>query len=129
MEILLISKQTPRSEKELIDRVLEENGLEYRLAQSYKKAIEDLARFKNPIVLLYCFEGEDDLTPTDAVRIMKGIIPNLLIVAISEETPLETERELRKSGLYFHLSSPFSEAELRDVLTSVIKKEIMGRKK
>jgi DNA-binding NtrC family response regulator len=129
MEILLISKQAPQAEKELIGRILAENSIEVRFADSYKKAIEDLARFKNPIVFLYCFDGEDDLTPAEAVRIMKEIIPGLLIVAISEETPLETERELRKSGLYFHLSSPFSEEELSDVLAGVIRKELMGRKK
>jgi hypothetical protein len=56
-------------------------------------------------------------------------MPNLLIVAISEETVLETERELRKSGLYFHLSSPFSEDELKDVLAGVIKKENAARKR
>ncbi len=129
MEILLISKPSPKAEKELIERVLAENKLEIRFADSYKKGIEDLARFKNPIVFLYCFSGDDDLTPGEAVRIMKEIIPNLLIVAISEETPLETERELRKSGLYFHLSSPFSERELREVLDSVVRKEIMERKR
>lgn len=129
MEILLTPRQIPDGEKQLIERILVDNNLDLRFADSYKKAIEDLARFKNPIVFLYCFNSEDDLTPAEAVRIMKEIMPNLLIVAISEETPLETERELRKSGLYFHLSSPFSETELRDVLASVIRKEIMGRKR
>ena len=129
MEILLISKQTPQAEIELIKSILAQNGLEFRLAPSYKKAIEDLARFKNPIVFLYCFDGGDDLAAAEAVRIMIEIMPNLLIVAISEETVLETERELRKSGLYFHLSSPFSEEELRDVLAGVIKKENAARKR
>jgi DNA-binding NtrC family response regulator len=128
MEILLISKHTSQNEMELIERILAEKKLGIRLADSYKRGLEDLARFKTPIVFLYCFDGGDDLTPAEAVRIMKEMAPNLLIVAISEETPLETERELRKSGLYFHLSSPFSEEELKDVLASVIKKETMGRK-
>jgi CheY-like chemotaxis protein len=129
MEILLISSQIPQKEIELIGRILSENNVHIRMAESYKKAVEDLARFKTPIVLLYYFESEGDLTPAEAVRIMKEIMPNLLIVAISRETPLETERELRKSGLYFHLSTPFSEEELRDVLTGVIRKEITGRNK
>lgn len=127
MEILLISRQIPQNEMELIGRILSENNVHIRMAGSYKKAVEELARFKTPIVLLYYFESEGDLTPAEAVRIMKEIIPSLLIVAISRETPLETERELRKSGLYFHLSSPFSEEEIRDVLTGVIRKELKGR--
>ncbi len=129
MKILLVSKQAPLDEMTLIEKILGEKGIGVCLADSYKKAIEDLARNKYAIVILYFFESEDDLTPIEAVRIMKEIIPALLIIAISEETQLETERELRKSGLYFHLTSPFSEDELRDVLTSVIKKEVMGRKK
>lgn len=129
MKILLISKQTPLDEKKLIENILAENDISVCLAGSYKKAIEDLARNKYSIVILYFFDSEDDLTPIEAVRIMKEIIPALLIIAISGETQLDTERELRKSGLYFHLTSPFSEDELRDVLTSVIRKEIKGRKK
>jgi DNA-binding NtrC family response regulator len=129
MEILLTPGQTPRDEKQMIERILVEKRLDLRIAETYKEAIEDLARFKNPIVFLYCLYSEDDLTPAEVVRIMKKIIPGLIIVTISEETPLETERELRKSGPYFHLSSPFSEVELRDVLISVIKKETLGRKK
>ena len=129
MEILLISKQTPPDEKRLIEQVLGEYRIDVCYAESYKKAIEDLARNKYSIAILYCFNGEDDLTPTEAVRIMKEIVPALLIIAISGETPLETERELRKSGLYFHLASPFGEDELRDVLAGAIKKEMMGRKK
>ncbi len=129
MEILLISKQTPPDEKKLIEQVLGEYRIDVCCVESYKKAIEDLARNKYSIAILYCFDGEDDLTPTEAVRIMKEIVPALLIIAISGETPLETERELRKSGLYFHLASPFGEDELRDVLAGAIKKEMMGRKK
>jgi DNA-binding NtrC family response regulator len=129
LEILLISKQIPPEEKRLIEQVLDEYRIYICYAESYKKAIEDLARNKYPIAILYCFNGVDDLTPTEAVRIMKEIIPALLIIVISGETPLETERELRKSGLYFHLASPFSENELRDVLAGVIRKETMGRKK
>ncbi|MEE9553139.1 MAG: hypothetical protein V3W18_02485 [candidate division Zixibacteria bacterium] len=129
MEILLISNQIPLDEKRLLENVLAEHQIDVRLSDSYKKAIEDLAKYKYSIVILYCFDGQDDLSPTEAVRIMKGIVPTLLIIAISGETALETERELRKSGLYFHLTSPFSESELRDVLISVIKKEQMGRKR
>ena len=129
MEILLISNQIPQDEKRLLEKVLAEHNIDVRLAGSYKKAIEDLAKYKYSIVILYCFDGEDDLSPTEAVRIMKGIVPALLIIAISGETPLETERELRKSGLYFHLTSPFSEKELGEVLISVIRKEHMGKKK
>ena len=80
-------------------------------------------------MILYCFSGEDDLTTTETVRIMKEIVPHLLIIVISGETPLETERELRKSGLYFHLTSPFGEDELRDVLSGVIRKEMTRRQK
>lgn len=129
MKILLISKQIPIDEKRLIERLLDEYSIEICLAESYKKAIEELARNKYPIAILYCFEGSDDLTPTEAVRIMKEIVPALLVIAISEETDLETERELRKSGLYFHLASPFDEDELRDVLAGAIKKETSGRNK
>jgi len=129
MEILLTPKQTPANEKQMIEDILTENNLKMRLAENYKRAIEELARFKNPIVFLYCVDDATDLKPAEAVRIMKEIVPNLLIVAISQDTSLETDRELRKSGIYFHLSSPFGESELRDVLAGAIRKEIMGRKK
>jgi DNA-binding NtrC family response regulator len=116
-------------EKKMIEEVLARHQVEVRLADSYKKAIEDMAKYKYSVVILYSFEREDDLTPIEAVRIMKEIVPPLLIIAILGETPFETERELRKSGLYFHLSSPFSESELSDVLISVIRKERTGKKK
>ena len=128
MEILLISKQAPE-EKRLLEQILAEHRIDMHCAGSYKKGIEELARHKYAIVILYCFNGEDDLTTTETVRIMKEIVPHLLIIVISGETPLETERELRKSGLYFHLTSPFGEDELRDVLSGVIRKEMTRRQK
>ena len=129
MEILLVSKYIPSEEKVLIERVFEEHSVDVYYVKSYKKAIEMMARHRFNIAILYCFSGKDDLTTAEAVRIMKEIVPNLLIIAISGDTPLETERELRKSGLYFFMTSPFEEAQFRDVLSGVIRKEITRRRK
>lgn len=122
MEIILVSAEIPAAERTLIDRILAEHHVRIKTADSYKKAIEDLARNKYPIVILYDFKREEDLKTTEAIRIMKQIVRGLLIVAISEERPLETERELRESGLYYYLTRPFTEKELREVLSGVIKK-------
>ncbi len=122
MEVILVSAEIPAAERTLIDRVLAEHHVGIKTADSYKKAIEDLARNKYPIVILYDFKREEDLKTTEAIRIMKQIVRGLLIVAISEERPLETERELRESGLYYYLTRPFTEKELREVLSGVIKK-------
>ena len=129
MDILITFKHADAGEKQLIENILAEYNIGVRISLSYKNAIEELAKHKYSIVILYCFNGNDDLKTTEAVRIMKEIVPNLLIIAVSEETPLETERELRKSGLYFHLASPLVEEELRDVLSGAIKKEMNRRKR
>lgn len=129
MNILLILKDTNSEEKTLIERTLEQQGIGARITYSYKQGIEELAKHKFAIVILYCFDGNDDLKTAEAVRIMKEIVPTLLIIAISKHTPLETERELRKSGLYFHLASPLDEEELREVLSGAIKKEMNRRKR
>lgn len=129
MEILLVSKHIPEEEEALIERVLAEHKVDLHSVLSFKKAIEMQARHRFAIVILYCFSDPDDLSAAEAVRIMKEIVPTLLVIAISGDTSLETERELRKSGLYFYLTSPFEEAELRDVLSGVIKKEMTRRRK
>lgn len=129
VEILLVSKQIPQEEKALIERVLTEHHVDLHSVLSYKKAIEKLARHRFAIVILYCFSSADDLSAAEAVRIMKEIVPTLLIIAISGDTPLETERELRKSGLYFYMTSPFEEAEFRDVFSGVMRKEMIRRRK
>lgn len=123
MEILFVTEKAPPVEMILIERLLADHDVGTRAVKSYKQAIEYLAKHKYRIVILYCFDSHDDFKTTEAVRIMKEIVPNLLIIAISGETPLETERELRKSGLYFHLSSPIDEKELKEVLLGAIKKE------
>jgi len=128
LDILLVSKHEPPAERKLIEQVLAERQVGIRSANSYKKAIEDLVKHKCAIVILYCFNGSDDLKATETVRIMKEIVPTLLIIAISEETPLETERELRKQGLYFHLTSPIEKEELKEVLSGAIEEEKRRRK-
>jgi len=122
VEILLVSGEIPATERAMIDNVVTEHGVGIKTADSYKKAVEDLARNKHSIVILYDFEREGDLKTSEAIRIMKQIVCELLIVAISEERPLEIERELRKSGLYYYLTRPFTEKELKEVISGVIKK-------
>ncbi|MFQ6008803.1 MAG: hypothetical protein ACE5K8_07635, partial [Candidatus Zixiibacteriota bacterium] len=61
MDILLVSKHAPLLELKLIERVVAERQVGLRLANSYKKAIEDLVRYRYSIVILYCFNGDDDL--------------------------------------------------------------------
>lgn len=128
VDVLVISSDAPEAERNLIEQVLNEKRASFKSVSSYKQAIEELANRKYPIVILYCFKGQEDFKATEAVRIMKGIIPDLLIVAISKETPLETERELRKSGLFFHLTTPIDRAELEEVLSGAIKTEKSRRK-
>jgi DNA-binding NtrC family response regulator len=122
VEILLVSEEIPATERAMIENVVAVHGVGIKTADSCKKAVEDLARNKHSIVILYDFEREGDLKTSEAIRIMKQIVCELLIVAISEERPLEMERELRKSGLYYYLTRPFTEKELKEVISGVIKK-------
>jgi len=128
LEILVISGGIPPADRELFDRLSVGTDVSINVVSSYKNGIEAIAKHKNAIIILYCFNDEDDFKPAEAVRIMKGIVPSLLVIAISNETPIETERELRKSGLYFHLTSPIREKELNEVLSGAIKKT-MERKR
>jgi len=128
LEILVVSGEIPLADRELFDRLPVGKDVSVNVVSSYKNAIETFAKHKNAIVILYCFDDEDDFKPAEAVRIMKGIEPSLLVIAISSETPIETERELRKSGLYYHLTSPIEEGELNEVLSGAIKKT-MERKR
>lgn len=128
VDVLVISSAAPEAERKLIEQVLGEHRASFKPVSSYKQAIEELAKRKYPIVILYCFKDREDFEATEAVRIMKGIVPGLLIIAISQETPLETERELRKSGLFFHLTTPIDRAEFEEVLSGAIKTEKTRRK-
>lgn len=127
MDILLISNCTPDAERKLFEKILERHQVGIKVVASYKKSIEDLIKYKYNIVILYCFDEPDDLKTIEVVRIMKEILPSLSIIAISQNTPLEVERELRKSGLYYYLTSPIEENELNEVLTGVINKEMKRR--
>ena len=120
MDVLLVSDDSAPEERELITRVLERHDVGLRRAGSYKKAIEELAHDRYRIMILYDFVSEKDFSISESVRIMKEISPSSLIISISQETRLETERELRRSGLYFHLASPFDESELSEVLSAAI---------
>lgn len=112
----------------LIKRVLDRHGIKMKKLSSYKEAIEDIAKYKYSIVILYCNEKQNDLNITETVRIMKKVSPSLLVITISEQTSIDTERELRKTGLYFHLTSPIDEKEFEDVILSAVKKRSMEKK-
>lgn len=123
MDALVVSANISPTEKTLIECVLAEYNVGIKIADSYRKAVEDLARNRYSIVILYRFNGKDDLKTTAAIRIMKQIVQGLLIVAVSEEKSLDAERELRESGLYYYLTRPFAEEELREVLSSAVRKK------
>ncbi len=124
MDILLIAEQIPASERSLVERVLAERGAGVCETTTYKKALEDLARGKFTVVLLYAFSTVGDISVTDAIRIMKQIVPELLIVAVSDEKPLELEKELRRSGLYYYLTRPFTDSELTEALSGAIETQL-----
>lgn len=123
MDVLVVAADLSPTERTMIECVLAEQNVGTRIVDSYRKAVEDLARNKYSIVILYHFNGKEDLTTTAAIQIMKQIVRDLLIVTVSEEKPLDTERELRESGLYYYLTRPFAEKELREVLCSAVRKK------
>jgi len=123
VDVLVVSADLSPTEKTLIECVLAEHNVGTKIADSYRKAVEDLARHKYSIVILYHFNGKEDLKTTAAIRIMKQIVRDLLIVAVSEEKTLDTERELREFGLYYYLTRPFAEKELKEVLSSALRKK------
>jgi DNA-binding NtrC family response regulator len=129
VEILLVSPDTVSPECAQITSVLEERGVGVQVVDSYKQAIEELARKRYLIVVLYSFDVSSDINSTDAIRIMKKILPEVLIVAIADESRLEYERELRKFGLYYYLTKPFRDDELKDVLWGAIEKQTRRRTK
>jgi len=123
LDILLVAANTPSGERELFDRVLTERCVGIETVKSYAKAIESLARHNHRIVVLAHLDGRGDLRTAEAIRIMKEIVPDVLIIAVSEELPIEEERELRESGVYYYLTRPLNEVELRDVLAGAIAKQ------
>lgn len=129
MDILLVSLNTASSECALITSVAREKNAGICAVDSYKRAIEELARKKYLIAVVYSFAANSDIRLAEAIRIMKQIVPEVLVVAIAEDSPLEFERELRKSGLYYYLTRPFGEEELKDVLWSAIEKQTRRRTK
>lgn len=122
MEAMLISNDVNSDEQRLIERTLNELNVQVNVVQSYKKAIQQLIKHKSRLVILNCFDRKDDLHVVETVKIMKNLNPELPIIAISEETSLEAERELRKEGIYFHITTPVDECELREVLIGAIEK-------
>lgn len=124
MDILLVSSHTSVSDRALIDRVLKDHGVGVREVRTYKRALEELARDKYSVVLLYEFCASNDIGVTDAVRIMKRIVPEVLLVAVSDEKPLALEKELRQSGLYYYLIKPITDDELTDALSGAIETQM-----
>lgn len=127
VEILVVSQDMPLTEAGLIDEVLAHHGAGAHRVNSYKRAIEAIIKRKYAIAVLYSSFRKDDFTIAEAVRLMKEIVPSLSIIAISKDTPLETERELRESGLYFHLTVPFEKSEFEDVLAGAIDRNYRGK--
>jgi len=124
VEILLVSAQTSATERSLIGKVLGDHSVGVREVTTYKKALEELARDKFTVVLLYAFSVTGDIGVTDAIRIMKQIVPDVLIVAVSEEKPLQLEKELRQSGLYYYLTKPMTDGELTEALSGAIETQM-----
>ena len=124
MDILLVSSHTSASERSLIEQVLKANGAGIREVTTYKRALEDLARDKFAVILLYAFNASNDIGVTDAIRIMKQIVPDVLIIAVSDEKPLELEKELRQSGLYYYLTKPITDGELTEALSGAIETQM-----
>lgn len=124
MDILLVSSHTSASERSLIERILKDHGVGVREVTTYKKALEELARDKFTVVLLYAFNVSNDIGVTDAIRIMKQIVPDVLLVAVSDEKPLELEKELRQSGLYYYLTKPITDGELTEALSGAIETQM-----
>ena len=124
MDEVLISLDVACKEQNLIERALCEFNVVAIIVHSYKKAMEQLIKRKCRLVILNCFDSHDDLNAVETVKMMKELLPELIIITISEETSLEIERELRKSGIYYHITSPIDEHELREVLAGAITKNI-----
>ena len=110
MEILLVAADTRSTEAELFDRLLTEKCVGVETVHSYARAIESLARHRHRIVVLAHIDGHGELRTAEAIRIMKEIVPDVLIIAVSEELPIEDERELREAGLYYYLTRPLDES-------------------
>jgi DNA-binding NtrC family response regulator len=127
VELLLVAKQIPPVDALLIERVIAQHDAAIKHVDSYKGAVEVLAKHRHAIVIIYCFNGKDDFETAEAVRIMKEVQPDLMVIAISRETAIETERQLRMSGLYFHLTSPIEQTEFEEVITGAIAKDIARR--
>lgn len=123
MDVLLVAGKTKPADLEIFSSVLAEDQVGMKTAATYKQAIEDLARNRYAIVILYYLNGGDDLTTTETVRIMKEISPELLLITVAEELPLSVERQLREAGLYYHLTMPIARDELHEVLRGAIKKQ------
>lgn len=127
MDILLVAADLSSAERELIDRVLTDQCVGMKSVSGYAPAIEALARRKHRIVVLAHLDSQGEFRTAEAIRIMKEIVPEVLIIVVSEELPIAEERELRESGLYYYLTRPLDEKELRDVLTGAVAMQMHGR--
>jgi len=127
LDILIVAANVPRAERELLDRVLAENCVGIKSVSNYAQALEALARRKHRIVVLAYLDTQGEFRTAEAIRIMKEIVPEVLIIVVSDELAIEEERKLRESGLYFYLTRPLDEVELRDVLAGAITIQTHGR--
>lgn len=127
MDILIVAANIPSTERDLLDRVLTEHCVGVKSVGSYAQALEALARRKHRIVVLAHVDTHGEFHTAEAIRIMKEIVPEVMIIVLSEELPIEEERKLRESGLYYYLTRPLDEMELREVLAGAITIQMHGR--
>lgn len=124
---LLIADKDVDARKQMAD-LFTEAGYDVTVANSALTVLHDILKGKAEVILLG--SELDDFKSGDLVPLLKKCNRNLVIILISDDTPLPLIRKFRKEGIFYHALRPVEPGdreELREVVECAFKNLLNSR--
>ncbi len=108
------------------DREMRENMVEYFSGGYYEiestasaaYAIAKIVQGNRPIVILGD-KFEEVIRPVDVIALMKRCSKELNIILVSDDSSLESLRQMREEGIYYHSLRPINIGDFEEIRTAV----------
>ncbi len=103
-----------KSEREKLSSYFKNSHYDVESTASAAYAIAKIVQGNNPIVLLGD-SFEEVIKAEDVTALMKRCNKNLNIILVSDDSSLESLRQMREDGIYYHSLKPTNIEDMNDL--------------
>ncbi len=114
---ILIADKDSVARQQLAD-FFENSHYEVETTASAAYAIAKIVQKNEPIVILGD-SFEEKIASVDVIALMRKCNKNLRIILVSDDSSLETLRQMREDGIFFHALKPHNQEDNEEIRSAV----------